>query len=524
MPKRSYLNIKFPNYIMQKNQSNNSRLAKNTLLLYVRMFVMMGISLFTSRLILQTLGVRDFGIYNVVSGAIMTIGFITSSFASASSRFITIAIGKNNMDAMKATFGGIMSIQCILAIFIILLAETLGLWFVNYKLVIPSERIYAAMFVYQISIITCIINIISIPYNAEIVAHEKMDAFAYISIFDAIMKLLIVYMLYVLSFDKLTSYSFLLLIVQCIDFLFYFSYSFKKFPETRGKIKIDKDLSKEVMKYTSWTLTGALTNMTCNQGINILLNLFFGPAVNAARGVAFQVQMVIQNFANNFQTALNPQIVKSFAAKDNTRMEELLSIGTKFSFYMLLVISLPVILKIDFLLQVWLFEVPDYTSNFIIFLLLVNLVHCALANPLIFAINATGDIKIFQIVEGVCLLSILPVAYLFYKFGDFSPNLVFLVYLIIEIITQAARVYIVLPKVKIKFSDYFRTNLLPLLYVLIPIVPITLALSYFNKDTWVNFFLLSSIELLSVAVVIYSLGITNNEREFVKNKINSFLK
>lgn len=501
------------------HSTDNRRLAKNTLLLYLRMFVMMGISLFTSRVIIKTLGVSDYGVYNVVAGAIMMIGFIMSSFASASSRFITISIGKGNSDEMKTTFGGILAIQCLLALLIIVLAESIGLWFVKTQLVIPADRLAAALVVYQFSIISCVVNIVTIPYNAEIIAHEKMSAFAYISIIDAILKLLVAYGLIIVPYDKLIIYGLLMLLVQLIDFTVYYFYCVNKFSETRGKIKVNKALSKEVMKYTSWTLTGAVTNMTCNQGINILLNIFFGPVVNAARGVAFQVQMVIQNFATNFQTALNPQIVKCYANSDYNRISQLVSLGTKFSFYLLLLISMPVILKIDFLLSIWLVEVPEYTSSFIIILLMINLIHCAFANPLIFAINATGDIKAFQIAEGICLVSIIPIAYLLYKFYNFSPNLVFFIYLIIEGITQIVRSVIVLPRVKINIPKYIKDVVFPILIVFVIVFALTYFLKTFSTDTWSNFFILSIVDVLLVLSIVFLFGLSTYEKQFILSKI-----
>jgi O-antigen/teichoic acid export membrane protein len=348
-----------------------------------------------------------------------------------------------------------------------------------------------------------------------------MNAFAYITVLDALLKLVVAYLLFVVKFDKLIIYAILMLCVQILDFSVYFMYCRRNFKETRGGLVIDLSLSKDVMKYTSWTLTGAVTSMTCNQGINVLLNLFFGPIVNAARGVAFQVQMVIQNFANNFQTALNPQIVKSYANGDYARINELVKIGTKFSFYLLLLISLPVILKIDFLLSVWLVEVPEYTSTFIRLLLCINLIHSALANPLIFAINATGDIKVFQIAEGICLILILPVSYLFYRLGNFSPYLVFYVYLIIEFLTQIVRMIVVLPKVKIDYVVYLKEIIMPILWVLILVAPASYVIAQFSKDTWINLFLISAVEVLLVIASVYFVGLSKDEKSTVITKINS---
>ena len=483
------------------------------------MFIMMGIGLFTSRVILQTLGVSDYGIYNVVAGAIMMIGFVMASFATASSRFITIAIGKGETEEMKKTFGGILAIQCLLALFIVFLAETIGLWFLNTQLVIPEDRMNAATFVYQFSVVSCAINIIIIPYNAAIVAHEKMSAFAYIAIFDSVLKLVVVYTLYIVPLDKLIVYAFLLLIVGFIDFLIHYCYSIYSFMETRGKPLLDKKLSRDVLKYTSWTLTGAVTSMTCNQGINFLLNIFFGPVVNAARGVAFSVQMVIQNFATNFQTALNPQIVKSFANSNYERINELVRIGTKFSFYLLLLISMPVFLKIDFLLSIWLVEVPKYTNTFISLLLVINLIHSALANPLIFAINATGDIKAFQIAEGICLISIIPISYFLFKFYDLSPIAIFYVYIIVESITQIVRMIIVIPKAKLDVTSYFKDTLLPICLVLLIVVPSSILVNLINTDTWLNLFLVSLIEIIIVGGAVFLVGLSPEERFILLSKL-----
>lgn len=502
-----------------QNQSDNKRLAKNTLLLYLRMFMMMGISLFTSRVILHTLGVNDYGIYNVVAGAIMVIGFVMSSFATASSRFITIAIGKGDAEEMKKTFGGILAIQCFLALFIVILAETIGIWFLGTKLVIPEERLVAAMFVFQFSVVLCVINIITIPYNAAIIAHEKMNVFAYIAIFDAVLKLVVAYTLYIVPIDKLIAYAFLILIVGFIDFLIHYCYSIYSFMETRGKPLIEKKLLRDVLKYTSWTLTGAVTSMACNQGINILLNIFFGPVVNAARGVAFSVQMIIQNFATNFQTALNPQIVKSFANSNYERINELVRIGTKFSFFLLLLVSMPVFLKIDFLLSIWLVEVPRYTNTFIILLLIINLIHSALANPLIFAINATGDIKAFQIAEGICLLSIIPISYFLFKFYNLSPIVIFYVYIIVELITQIVRMIIVIPKAKIDVTSYIKDTLLPISLVVLLVVPASFLVNLFNSDTWLNLFLVSLTEIIIVGGAVFLVGLSKEERIIMLSKL-----
>lgn len=501
----------------------NKRLAKNTLLLYFRMLFMMGVNLFTSRIILQTLGVDDYGIYNVVGGVITMFSFVTASLSAGASRFITIAIGHGNMKEMKSTFGGIMAIQVILGILVLLIGETAGLWFVNNHLVIPNGRMYAAVWVFQFSVLACIISIINVPLQAEIIAHEKMSMYALVSILDAILKLVIVYALFVTQSDRLILYAFLIIIVQLIDFIIALSYCFRKFAEVKGRIMIDRDLSKSVLCYSSWTLTGAITSMTCNQGINILLNVFFGPAVNAARGIAFQVQMAVQSFATNFQTALNPQIVKSYAKKDYSRIEELVVIGTKFSFFLILLISAPIFLKLNFLLEVWLVHVPQHTEVFIGLLLLINLVHCALANPLIFAINATGDIKKFQIVEGLCLITILPISYIGYKIYTYSPSFVFIVYLIIESLTQIFRTLIVLPRINMSLISYFKKCIVPILLVIIVVSLGSALISLFNDDTWINFIGVCLSDVIIVISAVYFLGLNSLEKKIIVSEVKKII-
>lgn len=324
---------------------NNKRIAKNTLLLYVRMLFMMLVSLYTSRVVLNTLGVVDFGIYNVVGGVIAMLGFLTGSLGAASSRYITYDLGIGDMAIMKRTLGNIKSIHYILAGVILLIGETVGLWFVVTKLQIPAERATAAFWVYQFSILSSMLAVISVPYNATIIAHEKMSAFAYISIVDAVLKLLIVYLLVVIPYDKLIIYAVLLFVIQSFDQIVYIVYCSKHFEETRSRCCYDKKKFKEIFAFAGWTMNGNLAVMGYTQGLNILLNMFFGPAVNAARGIAVQVQSVCQMFCVNFQMALNPQLTKSYAKGDITSMHSLLIKSSKFSFYILYVIAVPLMFE-----------------------------------------------------------------------------------------------------------------------------------------------------------------------------------
>lgn len=310
-------------------QSDNKRLAKNTLLLYLRMLVSLVVSLYTSRVVLNTLGVTDYGINNVVVGVIALLGFVTGSLGGATSCFLTFDLGRDDQEELKKTFGSIMAIYMLLAGFVVLFGETVGLWLVLNKLVIPHDRMFAALWIYQLSIASSVIGVISAPYNSVIIAHEKMGAFAYMSIFDVVMKLLIVYLLVIAPFDKLIFYNVLYFAVGIIDRVIYGVYSSRRFPEVHAKIKLNWKEAKPIFTFAAWVMNGNLAVIGYTQGLNILLNLFFGPAVNAARGIAVQVQSVLSGFTASFQTAVNPQLTKSYAKGDLQRMHELIILSSK---------------------------------------------------------------------------------------------------------------------------------------------------------------------------------------------------
>ena len=508
---------------MENNIVQNKRLVKNTIILYLRMFFMMALSLYTSRIVLKNLGVEDFGTYNVIGGILGMFGFITASLTTGATRFITYAIGENDESKMRVTFCGVVTIQIVLAVLIFILGETIGLWYLTEKLIIPAGREHAAFCVYQLTIIASMLNLLITPFNAEIIAHEKMGVFAYLTLLDAVLKLLIVYLLQVSSFDKLILYALLLLLVQIIDNCIYIIYCRKYFPETHGKIVIDKQLTLQLFKYSGWTMTGGITSVANNHGINLLLNLFFGPVVNAARGISTTVQMAVVNFCNNFQMALSPQIVKNVAVHDYCRVHYLVTYGTKISFSLILLISLPIIIQTDFILDVWLVEVPPNTVSLIRLILVINLVHCALANPLIFAINAVGDLKKFQIVEGLILILILPISYILYKYAILIPELAFVVYLVFEILAQIARTIIVVKKIKMSYNSYIENCLRPLVCLFLISSIVSLLLYKVCDHSFIGFILSSSLIVITVAFSFYICCCSKEERLFIRKKI-FFLK
>ncbi|EKN06848.1 MATE family efflux transporter [Parabacteroides johnsonii] len=504
---------------MSQTSDNNTRIAKNTIFLYFRMVLLMAVSLYTSRVVLSTLGIDDFGIYNVVGGFIGMFAFLNGAMSGCTQRFITIALGKGDEYNLKKVFSTCVITHGMIALLVFLLAETVGLWFVWEKLVIPENRMTAAMVVYQCSIISTIVVIMSFPYNADIIAHEKMSAFAYISIFEAFANLGIVYLLHIGNVDKLALYAILLLIVKGAIILVYRFYCKRHFLEATFHWLFDKKLLKEILSFTGWNLWGGLAGTLMGQGLNILLNMFFGPAVNAARGIAVQVQSAVQMFATNFQTALNPQLMKSYAAGDLVSMHMLLFRSAKFTFMLLLCLILPIMLAIDPILNLWLKDVPAYTNIFVCLMLCISMID-AVSNPFMTASAATGRVRVYQSVVGGILLIIVPIAYVALKMGG-EPYIVFVVHLCVGIIAFVVRLLIVRKLVQFRVSGYINNVILPCLYVGIPSIVISLVIrQMFSNDTYIVF-ITAILSLFFVIVFSFCFGLKSNERKFIISKIAS---
>ena len=375
--------------------SENKRIAKNTMYLYLRMIFLLVVGLYTSRVTLAALGVSDYGIYNVVGGIVSMFVFINYAMINSTQRYITYELGRGDIKRLSVIFSTSINIHAIISLIIFILSESIGLWFFYNKMTIPPDRINAAFWVFQFSIIACFVNIMSVPYNALIIAHEKMSAFAYISLLDAVMKLGIVCMLITYGGDRLILYGVLVLLVTIIDCVIYGQYCIRKFPESKYHYVVDKPLMAEMTKFASWNLLGNFSYVCYTQGLNLLLNVFFNPVVNAARGIAVQVQTVVSNFSYNVENAIKPQITKSYAQQDMQRMHTLIFVSAKVAFYVLLLISLPIILEAHQLLNLWLVEVPEHTANFVR-LTILTLLSESLTNPLLTAAQATGDMKKYQ--------------------------------------------------------------------------------------------------------------------------------
>lgn len=501
---------------MSETVANNKRIAKNTLLLYVRMLFIMAVQLFTSRVVINTLGVVDYGIYNVVGGIVTMFAFLNGAMVTSTQRYITFELGKGNLQRLKEVFTTCIQIHLIISLVIIVLGETIGLWFLYEKMVIPEERFTAAMWVYQLSILTMCVQVMSVPYNSDIVAHEQMGVFAAISVIEVVLKLAVVYMLVIGNFDKLILYAILIAAIQLLIRLFYTKYCNKHFPESRLIRAFDKQLVKEMGKFMGWNIWGNLAGTLFGTGLNLLLNVFFGPAVNAARAVAVQVEAAIANFSTNFLMAVNPQITKLYAQNNLQDMHKLLFRASKFTFMLLFVLSLPVVIETDMILRVWLKIVPDYTVIFLRLLLCIVIVD-SVARPLMTAAAATGDVKLYQSLIGGILLSIVPIAYVVLKLGG-SPASVYVVHLVICIIAFLTRLLVIKPMIRLSLRQYLSSVVLRCLVITAVSMPLCLLVKHILPVGILSTVIVCLFSVLVALATSWLLGLTSGERQFVHAK------
>lgn len=501
---------------------NNKRIAKNSLLLYARMLLVMVVTLYTSRIVLRALGVEDYGIYNVVGGVVAMLGFLNGSLTAATSRFLTFELGRGEDGDLNRVFRCSVTVHYLLAALILLLAESVGLWFVLNKLVIPAERLDAALWAYQCSVFTIVVSIVSTPYNALIVAHERMEAFAYISVAEVLLKLGVAFAIIQPVGDKLVVYALLLALVQFLVRLLYTVYCSRHFPGIRSRLLWDKEISGRIFSFAGWTMNGNLAVMGYTQGLNILLNLFFGPAVNAARGIAVQVQGAVSQFFNNFLMAVRPQIVKSYAQGDLEYMHKLVIGSSKYAFFLVLLLVVPLMVNTEYVLHLWLGQVPEHSVAFTRLMLLICM-NYPLSQPTIIGIHATGRLKKFQLIEGSMLLTIVPVAYLFLKFTHILPEVVFIIYWVIEVITQFARIWIVYPAIRLRKCRYFTEILYPLFRVIVPLTLLVWCLrEYLKAESFSGLIGSCCVCLLLTMGMVLLLGLTKDERNFVWQRMLYF--
>ncbi len=499
---------------------NNKRIAKNTLFLYFRMMFIILVSLYTSRVILKTLGVEDYGIYNVVGGFVSMFGFLNTAMSATTQRYITYSLGTENTAQLNKVFSNCVMTHILIALIVLLFAESVGLWFLFNKMIIPESRMTAAFVVFQCSVVSTVVLILSVPYNADIIAHEKMSAFAYISIVEVTLKLLIVFLLKFSGIDKLIFYGILLLIVQCSIRLIYGSYCKRHFEETKFRIIWDFSLFKEMLSFAGWNLWGGVSNIMYTHGVNLLLNLFFGPTVNAARGIAIQVQNAISQFANSFQMAINPQITKSYAQRDYAYMHKLVFRSSKFTFILLFILSLPIFTETEAILKLWLGVVPNWTVVFLRLMLCIVIID-SVANPFMVSVAATGNVKLYQSIIGGTMLLIVPTSYIFLKLGC-APNIVFITHLFFAVLTFILRLFIVKRLIHFSIIEYCKVCIFKIIAIVVPsFFSVWILTKCLNESFESQLFVV----VLSVVIgVIFSFicGLTINERQILVQKF--FLK
>ncbi|WP_367279723.1 lipopolysaccharide biosynthesis protein [uncultured Bacteroides sp.] len=486
------------------------------------MLFLMAISLYTSRVILNALGVEDFGIYNVVGGFVVMFSMISNSLSSAISRFITYEIGKGNLESLKNIFSSSVTIQFLLSIIIFIIAELCGFWFINAKMNIPVEKVYAANWVLQFSILTFITNLISVPYNAVIIAHEKMSAFAYISIIEAVGKLSIAYLVVISPFNRLIFYSILMCLVAIIVRVIYGYYCRKHFLECKYTFIWNKKLLSNIFSFAGWSFIGAAAGVLRDQGVNLVINVFCGPAVNAARGIAVQVNTAINSFTQNFMTALNPQITKSCAAGNYDYMLDLVYKGSRISFYLLLILALPIIMNADFILKLWLQNVPEYAISFVRLILVLALCD-SVTYSLVTAMLATGRIKRYQIIVGSLNLLNLPFSYVALYF-NFSPISTLYIAIGISLICLIARLILLKSMLHLSIKYYCKSVIFNVLMISMIAFPMAFFIkSLFVLNTFNNLLLILADLLIAFSCITY-IGLKKAERDKAKEIIKKRLK
>lgn len=500
---------------------NTRRIAKNTVMLYIRMLLIMGVTLYTSRVVLQVLGVEDYGIYNVVGGIVVMFNFLNTSMAISVQRYLSFEVGRGNWDKLNHIFSLSLLVHGVLALIVVAVAGGTGYWLVEGILNIPAGRVSATWWVFVFSILSCCANIVRIPYNAVIIARERMNAYAYISILEVVLNLGVAFLLSWLSADKLKLYAILICCVSCMVTGGYWIYCRNKFEEARFRFFWNKALFKELMSFAGWSAVGELSWMATIQGVNLVLNVFFSPVVNAARGISYQVTGALNRFVGSFQTAVNPQLIKYFAANEKEQMFVLLFRSTNFSFYLLLFFALPLVLETGEVLRLWLKEVPDYTVLFCR-LAIVNAMIDTLSNLLATAAKAYGRIRTYQMWVSLFLFANLPLSYLFLRWG-MPPEYTFYVYGCVSTLLLGIRTFLLHRMIALPVMKFGKEILNVFVVALVAsIVP--MIIHWEMPDGFSRFMVVSFVSVFSVGLSVYFIGLKDGERTFFKNKLLNFMK
>jgi len=506
------------------NTSNNKRIAQNTIFLYVRMLVMMFIGLFTSRIILIALGVSDLGLLNVAGGVVGVFSFLNGTLASGTQRFITFAIGENNKEKLRNVFRTAMTLHGIIAIIIFVLAETVGLWYVQNKLNVDADRYDAALWCYQFSVITVIITVIQVPFMSSLIAHEKMGAFAYMSIFDAVTKLLSAYIIMVTPFDRLIVYAALLLLFSLISTLIYIWYCHRLFEECSFSYGYSGEEFQSMLSFSGWNTFGFLATTGQSYGVNLLINFFCGTAVNGARGIAFQANGWVLKFVENFQMAMNPQIVKYYASGDIQSMGKLVVKGAQLSCYLYLFFGIPLFIEIEWVINLWLGQCPDYVPIFLRIVMIETLFR-TMGNPTATAMHALGRMKMLNLTVGGYLLTIVPQCYILFKLGCKVQY----------VVAAAVIPWLFVPLIRLYWLKKYTANKFPcaqfVIQAMLKTIMLTLIMfavpffmeSLFHQQGFLSFVIVGFTSVVSSGMIIFFVGLDKITRRKVENKIKMII-
>jgi len=499
--------------------SKTARIAKNTLMLYLRQIVIVLVNLYAVRVVLEILGAENFGIYSVVGGIVMLFTFLNVAMTNATQRFLNFALGQNDTEQTRNVYSASLVIHALIAVLLIILAQTVGLWFFNNWLSIPPERHAAAFVVYQFSIAAMAIGVLQVPYRATIIAHEKMSFFAMLSIVEAVLRLGIVFLLPVIIFDKLISYAVLIFITGIIIFLIHKIYCNKVFEIAHFRYCKDKELFRQLLSFSGWSVFGGAADISRAQGANILVNVFHGVTVNAAMGIAMQINSAVYQFVVNFQTAFNPQIVKSYSVKDYDYFMRLIFRAAKVSFCLLFFFVLPLYINADFVLRVWLNNVPEYTVAFTQLLLLSSLVH-VISGPLIMSIQATGDIKKYQLIVSCLIFANVPLALLFLWTG-FNPVWVLIVRVALDALMLAWRMFFLAGRIKLPILGFFYEVIVPVFIVAGISIFITVFIRSLFVNNWSRLIISCVTSTITIGCLMYLIGSNKQEKVMLRNWVKS---
>ena len=507
---------------MSNNSSNNKRIARNTVFLYIRMFFAMAVSLYTSRVVLSTLGVVDYGVWNVVAGVIAMFSFLNTSMSTATSRFLMFELGKEEKDNLRRVFSGACTIHLFIAIIVLLLGETIGLWFLQNKLIIPESRMLAANIVYQITIVSTMIGIIRVPFEASIIANEKMDVYAYIEIANIVLRLLIVFALVLISYDKLIVYGLLTLSVTVVVASFYVFYCYRNFRGCEFVLTKEMCIIRPMLSFSGWDLYGNLSVVARTQGVNMLLNMFFTATLNAASGIATQVQGAVMSFAGNVVQAFRPQIIKSYAAGDKNRMSQLISKAAQYTTMLLMLFTIPLCLEINYVLGLWLKDVPRYTAIFCVYTLIFN-IFTNIAGCVVYGIHATGKVKRVCIINGTLYLLVIPFSYITFRMGG-EPQSAFIFNVFAVICGMLSNIYtlhLCVPEFEIK--PFMVSVILKSSFI----AAITIGLCYICKmnieSSFIRLLINCCISVSCISIFTYFLIMSKSERVWLTEKIKQKL-